>query len=161
VCFARVHAEIATVEEEVLGDVERAVERVRLRHHADHLLGGGRVGDDVDAPDPRLARRRDHPRCQHADGGRLPGAVRSEQAEHLAPPDRQVERLDRVHGPAAAGEDLRERDGADDTGVVVGCGGRRGGLRSDRHRVDPTAAPCTDFRRYARSAASDFAARTG
>ena len=57
VCFARVHAEVATVEEEVLGDVERTVEGVRLRHDADHLLGGRGLGDHVDAADPRLARR--------------------------------------------------------------------------------------------------------
>ena len=52
-----VHAEVTTVEVEVLADVERAVERVRLRDDADDLLGEGRVRDDVDPADRGRRRR--------------------------------------------------------------------------------------------------------
>ena len=45
------HAEVTTVEVQVLVHVERAVERVRLRDDADDLLGEGRVRDDVDPAD--------------------------------------------------------------------------------------------------------------
>ncbi len=56
------HAEVAAVEVEVLPDGEAAVEGVRLRDDADHLLGRGRVRDDVDAADAGRARRGDHAR---------------------------------------------------------------------------------------------------
>ena len=53
---ARAHPEEPAVEVEVLPHAERAVERVGLRDHADHLLGRDRVGDDVDAADERARR---------------------------------------------------------------------------------------------------------
>ena len=49
-CFLGAHAEVTTVEVQVLGDVERAVEGVGLRHDADHLLGGGRAGATTSMP---------------------------------------------------------------------------------------------------------------
>jgi hypothetical protein len=39
---------------------------------------------DVEAFDARTARRRRHESREHADQGRLPGAVRPQQPEHLA-----------------------------------------------------------------------------
>ena len=81
---AAAHSEEAAVEVQVLPHGQRAVERVRLRHDADQLLGDRRVAHDVDAADERLAGGRDHPRREHARGRRLAGAVGSEQAEDLA-----------------------------------------------------------------------------
>ena len=71
------------MEVQVLPDRERAVQGVLLGDHADQLLGAGRVGDDVDARDMRLAGGRDDPGGEHAGRGRLSGPVRSEQAEDL------------------------------------------------------------------------------
>ena len=50
------HAEVTTVEVQVLEDVQRSVERVRLRHDADDLLGERGMRDDVDPADERLPR---------------------------------------------------------------------------------------------------------
>ena len=124
VCFPGAHAEVTTVEEEVLGDVERAVERVGLRHDADDLLGRRRAGRPRRCRRRRLARGRDHPGREHADGRGLAGAVRAEQPEDLAPVHGQVERLDGAHLAAAAVEDLGERDRADDAVVAVGSRAR-------------------------------------
>ena len=107
------HAEEAAVEVEVLPHGERAVERVRLRHDADQLLGDRGVRDDVDVVHERLSRRRDHARGQHARGGGLAGAVGAEQPEDLALGDGQVEPVDRGD---AARVDLGQIDGADDIG---------------------------------------------
>ena len=52
--------------------------------------------DDVDAGDRGGAARRPHARREHADGRRLPGAVRPEQAEDLLPPDLEADSVDRV-----------------------------------------------------------------
>ena len=84
-----VHAEEAAVEVEVLPHVERAVEGVGLGHDADQPLGLGRVAHDVDAADEAPARGGDDPGGEHPGGGGLAGAVRSEQAEDLAPVDRR------------------------------------------------------------------------
>ena len=51
------HAEVTTVEVQVLEHVERSIERVRLRDDADDLLGEGRVRDDVDPADGGAAPR--------------------------------------------------------------------------------------------------------
>jgi hypothetical protein len=82
------------VEIEVLPDRQAPIERVRLGDHADPRLGGRWVRDDVDAGHDRRARRGDHARRQHPDGGGLAGAVRAEEAEDLARSDLQVERVD-------------------------------------------------------------------
>ena len=82
----RGHAEEAAVEVEVLPHGQRPVERVGLRHDADHLLGRGRV-----ARRRRCRRRAPRPLVgidpgrEHARGRGLAGAVRAEQAEDLAP----------------------------------------------------------------------------
>ena len=104
---ALVEPEIAAVVVEVLPDREAAVERVGLRDHADRLFGQGRLGDHIDAAHAGAAGARHDARREHADGGRLAGAVGAEQAEDLAGGDRQVERLD---GADAAREGLREPD---------------------------------------------------
>src|SRR5262245_23875014 len=84
------------MEVEVLPDAERAIECVRLRYDADHLLRRHGVPHDVDAPDVRAAARRDDARREHAGGGRLPGAVRTEQPEDLAGAHGEVEAVDRA-----------------------------------------------------------------
>ena len=76
----------AAVELEVLGGGQRAVDRDRLRDVADRLPHGEAVADDVVAGDERAAVRRAQQRREHADRRRLAGAVRAEQAEHLARP---------------------------------------------------------------------------
>ena len=82
---SRGHPEEAPVEVEVLPHGQRPVERVGLRHDADHLLRGDRVRDDVDAADERAAARGDHAGGEHAGGRGLARAVRAEQPEDLAP----------------------------------------------------------------------------
>ena len=73
------------------------------------------VGDDVPPGHHRLARGRAHARGQNADGGGLPGAVRTEQAEELAVVHGEVERIDRHdpsrrrRGQAPAGQTLLHR----------------------------------------------------
>ena len=69
-----------------------------------HRVG---VAGDVDAGDARAARRDRQQRGQHLDGRRLAGAVRAEEAEHLAGLDAQV---DPAHGlDVAIGLDQRPR----------------------------------------------------
>ena len=100
----RSHAEVPSVEVEVLPDRQASIERVRLGNHADPRFGRWRVCNDVDAGDDGLTRCGDDPRRQHPDGGGLACAVRSEQAEDLAGPDVQVEGVD---GFDTGGVDLR------------------------------------------------------
>ena len=88
------HPEVAAVEVEVLPDRQRPVERVRLGHDADDLLGQRGVGA------PRRRRRRaparggHDPGGEHADGGGLAGAVGAEEPEDLTAPHREVEAVD-------------------------------------------------------------------
>ena len=82
------HPEVAAVEVEVLPDGELPVEGVRLRDDADDLLGPGRVGDHVDATDEGPPRGGQDPGGEHADGGRLAGAVGAEEPEDLPGIDR-------------------------------------------------------------------------
>ena len=116
----RAHAEVAAVEVEVLGDRHRPVERVGLRHDADHLLGQRRVADDVDAADLGRAARRGDPGGEHADGRALAGAVRAEEAVDLAGADLHVE-VD--HGVDVARVGLVQLLGRDDRRRLVGHGG--------------------------------------
>ena len=109
--FLARHAEEATVVEEVLPHVQGAVQRVLLRHHADHLLRQRRVGDDVDPRHVGLAARRDHPGGEHPGRGRLARSVRAEEPEDLAGPDGQVEGVDRLE--VGTRIDLGQVDGPD------------------------------------------------
>jgi len=104
------HAEEAAVEHQVVAHAQAAVERVVLGHDADELVHGRRLGDDVDAADPRPPRGRDHARGEHAGGGRLPRTVGAEQAHDLARRDLEAEVVD---GAGAGGIDLGEVFDAD------------------------------------------------
>ena len=106
------HSEQPAVEIEVFKDRELAVERVRLGDDADDLFRERRVGNDVDAADEGAPRGRDHPRRQHPGGRRLPGPVRTEQPEDLAPFDGEVQFIDGFE--VRPGVDLRELDRFDD-----------------------------------------------
>ena len=107
----RGHPEESAVEVEVLPHAERAVERVALGHHADHLLRRGGVLDHVDAADERPAARGDDPGGQHARRGGLAGTVGAEQTEDLALVHLEVEIVD---GADVTVVDLRELVGPHD-----------------------------------------------
>jgi hypothetical protein len=108
---ARRHPEEAAVEVEVLPDVQRPVERVRLRDDTEHLLRGDRVLHHVDAGDERASFRRDDAGREHPGGGRLARTVGTEEPEDLAGVHRQVELVD---GLDPARVDLRQTLGPDD-----------------------------------------------
>ena len=78
--------------------------------------------------------------------GRLPGPVRAEQGEHLAPPYRQIERVDR-HGvavrPAQAGRYYR----LSAHGVHRAARAGRWRPRTGRHRRTSTGGPAAPRRR--------------
>ena len=126
-----VHPEVPAVVVEVLPYGEAAVERVGLGDDADRLLGQGRFAGHVHATDAGPARRRHHAGREHADCGRLAGAVGAEQAEDLARGDGQVESVDRLH---AAGIRLREPLRLDDILEVAGDGHS---IRRDSHHPSP------------------------
>jgi hypothetical protein len=105
-------AEQTAVVVEVFPAGELPVERVLLGHNAEQLLGQGRMGDHVDAAHEGGSRRRDHPGGEHAGGGRLAGAVRAEEPKDLAPPDPQLEVVDRLE--VGSRIDLGQPLGSDD-----------------------------------------------
>jgi hypothetical protein len=73
------------------------IERSRLlRHDREQAARPHRIHGDLDAADQRPAAGRPYPRGEHADRRRLAGAVRPEQAEHLAARDRERDPVDRV-----------------------------------------------------------------
>ena len=74
----------AAEEPDVLIDGQRLVEREALRHVADAALDCLGIARDVDAADDGRAGGRPQQTAQHADGGRLAGAVGAEKAEDLA-----------------------------------------------------------------------------
>ena len=84
-------------------------------------------------PDVGPARGRDHPRGQHAGGGRLARAVRPEQAEDLASVHGEVEAVD---GLDVARVHLREIHRADHLVSQRRRGGIDGGLRRRRQSCD-------------------------
>ena len=111
-----VEAVDAAEEADVLVDGEPLVEREPLRHVADAALDAFRIAADVDAADRRGAARRLQQPAQHADRGRLAGAVAAEEAEDLAlahverqaidgdevaEAPREIGDDDRVHFPSA------------------------------------------------------------
>ena len=71
-----------------------AVDDGVLEHHAAHAAREQRLLGDVVAGQPGAARRWGHRRGEHPDRGRLAGAVRTEQAEHFARSDLEVDALD-------------------------------------------------------------------
>ena len=70
------------------------VEPDLLQRHADPPPYLGGVFDHVEAGDGGAAPRSGEQRAQHPDGRRLAGAVRAEEAEHLAGGHRQVDVAD-------------------------------------------------------------------
>jgi hypothetical protein len=95
VALGRRDAVVRGVEGQVLADRERAVEVVALRHHGEDAARPHGVGGDVDADHPGGARAQPDAGREHADRGRLAGAVWSEQPKHLAAVDGE---RDAVHG---------------------------------------------------------------
>ena len=78
------HAVQLRVQPHVLLGGEVAVERRVLEDQADVASHRVPFADDVVAPDGGRAAGGTHERAQHADGGRLPGAVWAQEAERLA-----------------------------------------------------------------------------
>ena len=85
---------------EVLRAGEQLVEGGVLPGDADDAAHGRGVGDDVEAGDPGRAARRAGQRGEHADGGRLAGAVGAEHAEDAARP--ATARSTSAHGDLVA-----------------------------------------------------------
>ena len=108
-CFACAHAEVTTVEVEVLRHVERPIERVRLRNYTDVLLGDGRVRDHVDTTDPRLSRGRDDPGRSTESARRLAPRRRRRAP---GPPAGAGRRAPRAPGAARPGRGRAEAPGA-------------------------------------------------
>ena len=84
----------AGVDVEVAAAGQCAVDDRVLEHDAADAAGGERLARDVEAGDARAAAGRGDGGREHADRGRLAGAVRTEQAEHLAGGDLEVDALD-------------------------------------------------------------------
>jgi hypothetical protein len=95
------HAVVGGVEREDLAHAQAAVEVGGLGDHADPLLRGDGVRDDVDARDSGAAARGQHARRQDADRGGLARPVGAEQPERLPAPHRERHAVHRVG--AAAG----------------------------------------------------------
>ena len=103
------HAEVPTMELEVLEHGHRPIEGVALWDDADQLLGERRLGDQVDTADQDRTTRRHHPRRQHSDRGALAGAVRTEQSVDLTGEDLEIDHVDRDDvATGARCVDLRE-----------------------------------------------------
>ena len=86
-----------------------------MEHDADRLTDSGRFALDVVACDPRAAIGGSQQGRQHGDRGGLAGAVWSEEAEDLAPPDREVHV---IHGDEVAEPSSKVLD--DDRGRMGG-----------------------------------------
>ena len=97
-------AEEIGVEADVLVDGEIFVETEALRHVAERVLGALGIADDIAAGDGCLACIGRHDAGQHAQGGRLACAVRTDQAEDFAGTHVEAERIDGAHAGKALGE---------------------------------------------------------
>ena len=79
---------------------------------------------DVEAADRAAARRRPQDAAQHANGRRLPGAVRPEEAEHRAALDAQIDVVDRdeliEHAREAGDFDGEGGHGGIEASVAIG-----------------------------------------
>src|SRR5688572_23689847 len=95
------------IELHVLHDRQVVVQTELLRHVADAPTDPFGIGSDVDAGDLRSPGRRLHQAAEHPDRCRLARPVRPEEAEHLAPSDRQVEIVDGNEGTERLAEVLR------------------------------------------------------
>jgi hypothetical protein len=79
---------------QVFGDVQFAVQRRGLRQVADARLGRHRLIEQIDAADADFAGARRQIAGQHLHGRGFAGAVRPEQAQHLAMPYLKVKPAD-------------------------------------------------------------------
>jgi hypothetical protein len=100
-------ARVAREHLQVVAPGQERVERRPFDHRADARKGGR--GSGALAEHGHGAGRRPHETEQHAQRGALPGAVRPQEAVHLAPPHAQVEPIDRDRLAVA----LAERAGLD------------------------------------------------
>src|SRR5690606_27002998 len=89
-------AKVARVDLEVLGDGEVVVQAVVLGTHADVALERLAVGDEVPSEEPDAPSVGLEEAVEHAERGRLAGAVRAEQAEHAPALAAQIEPVDGV-----------------------------------------------------------------
>ena len=92
-------AEVAGMDDEVLADRQLAVEVGLLGHDPERRLDPPPLAGGIEAQDPELAPSDRDQAVDHLHRGRLPGAVRPQEAE--ADPGRDVE-VDPVHGHALA-----------------------------------------------------------
>ena len=96
--------EVAGVGEQVFVDPEFHVERVGLGHHPQPRSDSRAVDHRIEAEHAKLATGRRRDAADHAHRRRLAGAVRSEEAERLAPLDVEVDRVDRDQFVEALGQ---------------------------------------------------------
>jgi hypothetical protein len=83
---------VAGAEEvQVLGHLHILIHAEEVRHIADDVPHRVSVAQDVVAQDLRGARGRREERGQNAQGGRLAGAVRADEAEQVALVDSEVQ----------------------------------------------------------------------
>ena len=94
----------ATEELEVVARRQLVVEARRLGQDADPRPDSVRLLADVEALDRRRALARGDERGEHPDRRRLAGPVGSQQAQDLAPRDRQIHVADRPQVPKSATE---------------------------------------------------------
>ena len=95
------HAVDEPVEIEVLVDRQAVVERRLLEHHAEAAPRRQRLGDDVDAADPRGAAVGLEDGAEDVEQRRLAGAVRPEQREQLVAADREADIVERERAAVA------------------------------------------------------------
>jgi hypothetical protein len=93
------------VQLEVPAAAQRSVDHRLLEDDAADGPGRERFGDDVVPREACRSARRDDRRGQHPDRRRFSGAVRAQQADHLA---RRNEEVYAFHGFDSAGVHLRE-----------------------------------------------------
>src|SRR5690606_6876269 len=103
-------AKVARVDLEVLGDGEVVVQAVVLGTHADVALERLAVGDEVPSEEPDAPALGLEAAVEHAERGRLAGAVRAEQAEHAPALAPQIEPGDGVAGAEAFDETFGDEE---------------------------------------------------
>ena len=99
----RRHAIDEAVEIEVLVHGQAIVERGLLEHHAEAAPRLQRMGDDVDAADPRGAAVGLEDGAEDVEQRGLAGAVRAEQREQLVRPHREADIVQRQRAAIALG----------------------------------------------------------
>jgi hypothetical protein len=100
------HAVDPALQEEVLASRGLPVDAGVLGDVADRLADALRMGHDVLACDEGSPGIRTGQGREHANGCRLAGAVRSQEAEDLAFSDRERDAVQRLHSPISLAEPL-------------------------------------------------------